>query len=845
MVRGKVYLALGSSLAALLFMSSAVAAPVPDTPDGLRAYSIIPPGQSGFINLGQIASGITPAHADDQREMYAALIDDDDVAEGELLDYFHSAQFGPGATIEAEYRPNNKSTVYRDSFGIPHVYGDTDADAAFALGYVAAEDRLFQMDLLRHASRGDLASFLGADYASYDAGLRTEGYTLAEVQSMFDALDDDFGADGALLQDMLRAYSDGVNQRMVEVRSDASLMPVEYDSRQLTVEDWAPTDTIYMVVLQLRRFGATAGEEITHAALLQKLQRNLGKKMGTRAFRDFTWRNDPNSYSTIPASEGTFPSADPRPRDPDAIAIPDTAGALVAARSARATTLRLLPESPSSNFIAVAPSKSSTGNTLHWGGPQVGYNVPQFFMEIDVHSPSFDFRGPALPGASLLVPLGRGIQHAWSLTTASSDAVDVRAEKLCEPGGGSPTEDSNAYMFNGACVAMTSRTETIEVRNESDQTVTIYRTSHGPVFARGTVGGAPVAFTKERAFWMHEADSVISFMRAAKNTLASVEDFSTAMSTTTMAFNALYVDDTDIGYFHLGKYPIRAEGVDPMLPSWGTGEWEWQGFVPFADLPKVINPAQGWIVNWNNQPSRGWANGDASMWGPTQRVKLQVARMKGLFRGGQKASLSDIVDVIRSVATSDGNAVILGPRMLKLAGSPSGRTRDALAAAAEWIDAGAHRTDANRDERQDFPIAVALWDTWYKKLVHAVFDDELKGAYDLTIPIADDAPSNNGSAYYSSLSNHLWNLFGSTRKNLAMDYCDDHGTSATETCARLVRRSLRAAAGALTRRFGSNLSKWRWPADYIEFSEVGALSVDPIPWQNRGTYNQAIEVVGL
>jgi acyl-homoserine lactone acylase PvdQ len=677
----------------------------------------------------------------------------------------------------------------------------------------------------------------------YDVGVRTEGYTQAEVQTIFDALDEDFGADGLLLQNMLEAYADGVNTRMAEVRDDQSLLPAEYFANELEIVDWAPTDTIYMVVLQLRRFGETAGSELQHAALLQKLQRNLGRSAGKDAFRDLAWRNDPNSYTTIPSSEGTFDSPDPGAPDADAVAIPDAAGSLVAAAQARTT--RMLPSARSSNFAAVSPALSESGNTLHWGGPQVGYNVPQFFMEIDMHSPTFDIRGPALPGASLLVPLGRGIAHAWSLTTGSSDGVDVRVEQLCEPGGGAATQDSNGYLFDGECVEMTSRTETVEVKDGDPVMATIHRTVHGPVFDRGSVDGRPVAFTRERAFWMQEADSVISFLRAGKNTVDSVDDFSEAMSTATMAFNAVYVDDTDIGYFHVGKYPIRAAGTDPMLPSWGTGEWEWQGFVPFADLPHMVNPAQGWLVNWNNQPSAGWDNGDQSVWGPTQRVKLMAQRFKGLFRNGGKAELSDVVDVIRDVATIDGNAALLGPRMLRRAGSPSGTTRDALAAVAEWIDGGSHRLDRDRNEKQDYGIAVATWDKWYSRLVHAIFDDELKGAYDFTIPIADDAPSSNGSAYYSSLSNHLWNLFGSTKDRLSRDYCDDVGTSKTETCSRLIRSTLRKTVAALSRRFGSNLSRWSWPADYIEFSEVGAVSVDPIPWQNRGTYNQAIEVLGL
>lgn len=826
----------------LAFASVGFAAP-PSVPDGLRAFSIIPPGQNGFIQFADVIGSTKQPHSDDQREMYAALVDDDNVTEEELLDYFHSAEFGPGATIEREYSPNAGSTVYRDGFGIPHVYGDTDVDAAYALGYVTAEDRLWQMDVLRHASRGDLASFLGEDYTDYDIGVRTEGYTEAEVQSVFDALDDDFGADGLLLQEMLTAYAEGVSARMEEVRNDATLLPAEYFSYGLDVVDWAPTDTIYMVVLQLRRFGETGGSELMHAALLKKLQSNLGKRAGKRAFRDLSWRNDPNSYPTIPRSEGTFDSPDLGAVDPDAVALPDAAGSLVS--SAQRQAAQLLPESPSSNFAAVTPARSESGNTLNWGGPQVGYNVPQFFMEIDVHSPTFDIRGPALPGASLLVPLGRGRAHAWSLTTASSDGVDVRVELLCEPGGGTPTQDSTGYMFDGACVEMTSRTETVEVRNGESVTVTIHRTAHGPVFDTGTVKGAPVAFTRERAFWLQEADSVISFMRAGKNTLSSVDEFSDAMSTATMAFNAVYVDDTDVGYFHVGKYPIRAQGVDPMLPTWGTGEWEWEGFIPFADLPHMVNPAQGWLVNWNNQPAAGWENGDQSVWGPTQRVKLMSKRFKGLFRNGGKASLSDVVDVLREVATIDGNAALVGRRMLARAGSPSGTTRDALAAVAEWMDAGSHRLDKDRDDVQDFGSAVATWDTWYAGLIHAIFDDELKGAYAYTIPIADDAPTNNGSAYYSSLSNHLWNLLGKTRSRLSRDYCDDTRTAATETCSQLIRSSLRSATKTLARRFGSNLARWDWPADYIEFDEVGALAVEPIPWQNRGTYNQAIEVLGL
>jgi acyl-homoserine lactone acylase PvdQ len=741
--------------------------------------------------------------------------------------------------------------VYRDGFGIPHVYGDTDEDAAFALGYVSAEDRLWQMDLLRHAASGTLASFLGPDYAAYDASLRTEGYTEAEVQGMYDALDDDFGADGTLLQDMLVAYADGVNERMAEVRADAALLPAEYYSGGQEIEDWAPTDTIYEAVLQLRQFGETAGNELRNAALLTHLRSKLGRKTGNRAFRDFQWSNDPNAYSTIRPGDGTFPSQDTGAIDPAAVAIPDDAKALAktVASSSRAiarVAKAFRWQTPASNFIGVSASKSATGHQLQFGAPQVGYTVPQFFMEIDVHSPTFDFRGPALPGASVLVPLGRGIDHAWSLTTGMSDGVDTRVEELCTPGGGPVDEDSTNYLFNGTCTAMESRTETIEVMDGESQEVTIQRTVHGPVIARSTVDGAPVAITKERAFWLHEADTVIAFLRAGKNTLANVDEFSDAMSVATMSFNAVYADPDSLGYFHLGRYPVRAQGVDPMLPTWGTGEWEWSGFMDFADQPHVVNPSQGWLVNWNNQPSDAWANGDTTHWGPTHRVKILSKLMSRLLAGGDTASLSDVVDVIRKAATTDGDATLLGPKMIRRLKAGTGTKRDALAALAEWIGNGGHRVDADRNNQQDFATAVAVWDTWYDRFARRVFNDELKGAYDLTIAISDDPRVNNGSSYYTDLGNVLWNLLGKgPSQDLARDYCDNRTTDKVETCTSQARKAFSQAVASLTKRFGSNPAKWRWPADYIEFSEVGGMSADPIPWQNRGTYNHAIEVLGL
>jgi hypothetical protein len=147
--------------------------------------------------------------------MYAQLVNDDDVTEEELSKYFHSMQFGPQGDVEREYSPIEGATVYRDELGIPHVYAEALDKAGFALGYVSAEDRMWEMDVFRHAARGTLSEFVGPGendaFLQMDIDTRQEGYPDREVKSMFDSLDEKFGADGRAVQEGLAAYRDGMN----------------------------------------------------------------------------------------------------------------------------------------------------------------------------------------------------------------------------------------------------------------------------------------------------------------------------------------------------------------------------------------------------------------------------------------------------------------------------------------------------------------------------------------------------------------------------------------------------------------------------------------------------------
>jgi len=855
----------------------------PPVPDHLRAFSIVPPGQEGEVTLSELISGDYGAHYSDQLPLYANLVTDDDVTDDELATYFHSMQFGPGATVESTYSPVDGATVYRDNMGVPHIYADDLNKASFALGYVSAEDRMWQMDVFRHAARGTLAEFLGPGvdnaYINMDIATRREGYTPDEVRNMYDQWDDKFGALGDQMQGGLREYAAGINQYISELQSSPQMCSAEYQATgnpcpQPNPSEWNVSDTLFLVILQLRLFGETGGGELDNAAFYAHLQKQLGNKLGAKVYKDFIFQNDKKSPTTIPASQGRFPSQNLGKVNRKSFAVPDAAPAEAEEQQReqqqRNDTLRALgfPTGPMSNAMIVAPSESTSGNALQWGAPQVGYANPAFFMDIDVQVPSANvhYRGPAVPAASVLIPLGRGADYAWTLTTGYSDAVDTKVEKLCDPKGGEATQESEGYIYKGKCREMEKRDETFTIKQTppppgtqnppGEETHTFYRTIHGPVFERGTVKGKPIALVKNRYFWKQELDSVAAFYKW-NTQVRSIKDFRKAAREFSMNFNAFYADSSDIGWFHVGYLPTRPKGMHPSLPTWGTGKWEFGKRLPFKRHPQAINPEQGWIANWNNKPSVAWNNTDqccwgSRKWGSVHRVSLLQDQMHELLDGAGKAELSDLVDVAKVAATQDARGVYLGPKMASwgqgalVAEDPKYTT--ALETVKTWITDGAHRfnKDDNPDAMDNSP-ALALFDEWWNQLIPKLYADELgeEGFEVMGVAWTDYSPgTSGGGGFFFDASSYVNNLFNKkAKKKLALDYCDNRGTDTKETCKQVVGEALKAAYDALVTAQGADMAAWELPPENIVFQELGAGAADPFPWQNRGTHNHIVEIL--
>ncbi|MCA1672933.1 MAG: penicillin acylase family protein, partial [Actinobacteria bacterium] len=453
----------------------------------------------------------------------------------------------------------------------------------FGAGYVSAEDRLFMMDTLRHVGRGRLSEFLGAseaNLASDRAVYRSAGYSEEELEAMIERVKNLHPELGPTAHADLMAYVDGVNQYIDEARMDPSKLPAEYEALQIVPEDWKATDTVAIASLIGSALGVGGGGELANANFIGALQKKgFTFKQARRILKDFNFPDDPESPVTttkrfvwntdlgrVNRRSRAFPD------DPAAVYEQFQAARMPDHVDAPWGPIPLTFPDGMSNALLVGSELSKSGRPVAVIGPQVAYWSPEILMELDLHGPGVDARGVGFPGISQYVLLGRGVDYAWSATSAGGDQVDTFVEKLCDPEGGEATTESNGYMKNGQCVEMYSRTDTWEAKPTAagvpPETVvvemTTQRTDSGIVQARGTIKDKPVAFTALRASFNKEVDSALTYVEISDpSKIDGAKDFQRAFARFTFTFNWFYLDNKDIAFQLGGTHPLRARHTDP------------------------------------------------------------------------------------------------------------------------------------------------------------------------------------------------------------------------------------------------------------------------------------------
>jgi acyl-homoserine lactone acylase PvdQ len=873
--------ALGVSLILIaLFVPAAQAAPQPyGTNDAGGFRNVLPPGESGLDNLAQLfafrGSGALPPHFADQQPLYENLVyGSPGLTDAGVPDYFKDATFGvrPGE-VASTIEPRPGVSIVRDSaYGIPHIYGDTRAGTMFGAGYAGAADRLFLMDVLRHAGRAELASFLGGSNAEADASQwGFAPYTEADLQKQLEQAPQAYGQAGQQAVEDVQSYVDGIDSYIAAANADPALRPAEYSLLGKPMEAWKPTDVVAIASLIGGIFGRGGGNEVGSAEAMQALEARFGPRAGRRAWLGFRSKNDPEAPTTISQrfpyeTRSAFATRGLALPDPGSVrdtAIATASGGAVGGGGFGAAIARALREGAhASNWELVSAKHSASGHPLAAMGPQVGYFVPQILMEEDLHGPGIDARGAAFAGVNLYVELGHGRDYAWSATTATSDNVDTFAEVLCR--------DGFHYVYRGKCKPMEKLEKTeswapnaIDSTEAGSQTLTAYRTVHGIVFARGKTGGRKVAFVHQRSTYFHEADSVIGFGQLNEpGFVTGASGFKKAISHINFLFNWAYVDSEHIAYALSGAMPQRSRGTSPDFPVLGTGPYDWKGFkpgnrtaayLPFAKHPQAVDPP--FLVSWNNKQAPGWAAADDQYgYGPLHRAQTISDRVRSGTRGNGKMTIAQLVQAMAEPATQDLRGYRLLPTILEAAGRPKQPAlRKALATLRAWQKAGAHRRDLDRDGADEETPAIELMDAWWPRLVEAEFKPALgeKALERLRamIAIGDRTGGSPESpdffdGWWGYVSKDLRDLFGpAPRAPYSRAYC---GRGSRARCRRALQRSLgRALKVTPAAMYGGGDGRCAADPQPACFDQnrptvTSGIELSPFPFQNRPTFQQVV-----
>lgn len=473
-----------------------------------------------------------------------------------------AAVAGLGAPVE----------VIRDRWGVPHIFAQSDRDLFLAQGWVHAQDRFWQMEFNRRVAAGQLASILGPPLVETDRTLRTYGLRRAAERDL-QRLDPDTRA-------LLQAYADGVNRWLESHRGGG--LPVEMTLLSVEPAPWSPVDSLAWIRLMGLNLSLNQGMEPLRALLVAK----LGPEAAAQLIPDYP-DDAPTIITEPPPIPGGSTGAAPAAPAANAAAAGRQLSALLPAGG--------VPPFWGSNNWVVHGSRTATGRPLFANDTHLGLALPSIWYANGLHGGRFDAAGFSFAGMPFVV-LGHNRRIAWGITNLCADVQDLYRETLDDPA--KPAR----YQFQGAWRPLQTLRETIEVRGGQPVTVEIRSTHHGPLVHEvfpDLKGGPPMTLRWSAM----DGGSMLGALRGI-NLANDWEGFRTSLRTwTAPSVNIGYADvDGHIGYHSTGLIPIRPQGDQGLVPVDGaSGAHEWQRFIPFEEMPQVLDPGDGFVVTANNK----------------------------------------------------------------------------------------------------------------------------------------------------------------------------------------------------------------------------------------------------
>ncbi|WP_454764026.1 penicillin acylase family protein [Cupriavidus campinensis] len=649
---------------------------------------------------------------------------------------------------------HDRVVVVRDRNAVPHIQAGHVLDAYYALGYVHAQDRLWQMQMNKRVVAGRLAEILGPSALETDRFLRTLGVRRNAEAILARASPEARAA--------LQAYADGVNA-FIDTRKSA-LSP-EFLILGTRPEHWEPVDTLGWQTMMAWDLGGNWTQEVLRMGLAQQLPTAriaeiLAPYPGDKPLRTLDYAAFYRQLAPVA-----------------------TAMARVVERAPSGYV-----EGMGSNNWVVSGAHTRSGKPLLANDPHLGLQAPALWYFARMQAPGLDVTGATLPGMPLVV-LGHNQRIAWGFTNTAPDVQDLYIERI------DPAHPDH-YQTPEGWAAFETRTETIRVKGADDVRLTVRNTRHGPVLsdvaeplaaaARPLGAQYVVAFqwtalraddkTFEGGLRLGQARDWNSFLAAMRDLHAPQQ-------------NIVYADvDGNIGYIAPGRVPLRRadndlKGLAPA-PGWDA-RYDWTGFVPFDQLPRRYNPPNGMIVTANQKiVADDYPYFITSEWTVPYRHDRIQALLDATPRHTPDTFAAIQKDVV-SLAVRDALPLLLASPAVRESVRP-GRERPLLAALRQWDGTMAA-------ERAEPLVATA----WLRELSRLLFEDKV------------------GEAQFNRLweqRNVQLPMLNAIRDpdGIGAFWCDNTRTPPRETCAETIGLAWQRAIADLDARYGDNPGKWRW-----------------------------------
>ena len=677
---------------------------------------------------------------------------------------------------------SERVTINRDAYAIPYIKSQNNADSFFALGYAHAQDRLWQMVLLRRIAQGKLSEILGSKALEGDILMRTLSiYKNAQNSEKYQT---------ESIATLLNSYSSGINSYIKQI-SDMGLGRGSPEFFLFTpkVSPWRPADSIAIIKLIAFLSSDKAIREVLRTQF--KLAKLSSDRMND-IFNEPPLINDEQNQTISYLRKNQYESMVSPEHEIDKKHL-----------FGSWEEVSLKGGLGASNIFAVMPSRSATGFTLAASDPHSMLTTPSNFMLVSMNLSNGNVIGGTIPGVPAIL-VGRGKDIAWGISNAKVDDQDLFIEKL-------NPEDQSKYFTENGLAQINIRSEIIKIKDKKSITIEVKTTQNGPILPLKLLGihtirpqGHEISIN-----WTglsstdRSIESLISLMLS--RTITEAEEKLHLLEAP--AQNVMLVDSKNISIITAGALPKRnknhsTKGKIPSL-SWNDAN-TWVGTLPFEINPKTKNPKSGLVVNTNNKiTNEEFPHHISYDWGDSQRI----IRARNLLFKRQFHTVSSFKEI--QTDTISISARILLPLMAKnLWFSPNTNQKfnltksesNALELLSLW------NGDMNKNNSE--PLLYATWVSEFQKLV---MKDELGVLYD-------------------NLSNVLPLFLERVLrdKNGAAKWCDIVQTTKTETCDEIAKRALTGSILSLSKKFGSNINAWRWGDEHIAVHKPQIMGTWPI-----------------